>query len=318
MMKNLRNKNKVTIIGAGFVGATTAYSLLHQSDIEELALIDINKKLVDSQVMDLQHSLPVLGYTEVKVGTEKDLADSGVVIFACGCNQKIGESRLDLVEKNARIVKEWVPKIFTRNPNAVLVMITNPVDILTHLAVSLFPKKKNQIFGSGTILDSMRLQFLVGEYLGIDPQSVHAYIAGEHGDSELPLWSSATIGGQKLTTFKKFNRTKFQQLFEQARNAAYAIIEGKQATYYGIGAGAAHLVNAIVMNKKTVLPVSYYLAGEYGLRDVCLSMPAVIGENGIMEKLSLELSSEEKKLLAASALSLKRVYRSCQKQISRS
>jgi len=309
-MKNLRNKNKVTILGAGFVGATTAFSLLHQSEIEELALIDINKKLVDSQVMDLQHALPVLGYTEVKAGTEKDFEDSGVVVFACGCNQKVGESRLALIEKNAGIVKEWVPKIFKRNPNAVLVMITNPVDVLTHIAVSLFPKKKNQIFGSGTILDSMRLKFLVGKYMDVDPQSVHAYIAGEHGDSELPLWSSATIGGQRLTTFKKFNKATFNHLFEQAKNAAYAIIEGKQATYYGIGAGAAHLVNAIAMNKKTVLPVSYHLDGEYGLKDVCLSMPAVIGENGIIEKLNLEISPEEKKLLYASAASLKKVYQS--------
>lgn len=313
-MPNHRCKNKVAILGAGFVGSTTAFSLLHQGLAEKISLFDVNKKMLESQVMDLQHALPVLGYTEVKAGEALDLQEADVVVFACGAGQKPGETRLDLIGKNGRIVREWVPKIFKSNPNAILLMVTNPVDVLTHLAVSLYPSKKNQIFGSGTTLDSMRLKFLIGRYFNIDPKSVHAYIVGEHGDSELPLWSAATIGGQKLTALKKFNQKKFNTLFSQAKNAAYAIIKGKQATYYGIGAGAAHIVNAILMNKRTVLPVSHYLTGEYGIKDVCLSLPAVIGEEGIMEHLSLEISLAEKKLLQASAASLKKAFQACKQK----
>lgn len=309
-MNKHRDKNKVTIIGAGYVGATLAYSLMHQNVVEEIALIDINEKLVQSQVMDLQHSLPVLGYSEVKVGSYADIKDSTVAVIVCGFNQKSGESRLDLVQKNAGIIKEIVPKIFQQNPEIILLIITNPVDVLTHLAISLFPEKKNQIIGSGTMLDSMRLRFLVGEYLNIDPKSVHAYIVGEHGDSELPLWSVATVGGQKITTLHEYNKKKFEELFIQARQVVYAIISGKQATYYGIAAGAAFLINSIVLNKKTVVPVSHLMEGDYGLTDVCLSMPVVIGEAGILNRLNLTIAGEEKSLLKKSAESLNKVFKS--------
>ncbi|MCX6785386.1 MAG: L-lactate dehydrogenase [Candidatus Komeilibacteria bacterium] len=309
-MAKHRDKNKVTIIGAGYVGATTAFSLMHQNVVEEIALVDVNQKLVEAQVMDLQHSLPVLGYSEVHVGTYEDIKDSTVAVIACGFAQKPGESRLDLVEKNAKIVKQIVPEIFKQNSDVILLVITNPVDILTQLAISLFPDKKNQIIGSGTMLDSMRLKFLVGEYLKIDPQSVHAYIVGEHGDSELPLWSAATLGGEKITALKGYNKKKFNELFIQARQAADTIVAGKQATYYGIGVGAAFLINAIVLNKQTVVPVSHLMDGDYGLHDVCLSMPAVIGEAGILERLNLKISGEEKRLLHKSADGLKKVFKS--------
>ncbi len=308
-MKSTRDKNKVTIIGAGFVGATTAFSLLHQNVVEEVALIDVNKKLLTSQIMDLQHALPVLGYSQVKIGDWQDIKDSTVVVFACGCGQKTGQTRLALVQKNASLVKEIIPKVFKQNPKVILVMITNPVDILTALAIKLFPQKKNQIMGTGTILDSMRFRFLLGEYLNVDPKSVHAYIVGEHGDSELPLWSTASIGNQKITTLRKFKAKVGREIFLQAKNAAYAIIEGKQATYYGIGAGAAYLINSVVLNKRTVLPVSHFLDGDYGLTDVCLSMPVIVGESGIMERLNLSISAEESHLLKKSAVGLKKILK---------
>ena len=304
MLKKHRDKNKVTIFGAGFVGSTIAFSLLHRNVAEEIVLVDLNKDLAKTQVMDLQHALPVLGYSDIKTGSIKDVKDSTVVVIACGSAQKKGESRLSLLQKNACIIKELVPQIFKTNPNVILLIVTNPVDLLTKIAIDVAPKKSKQIIGSGTLLDSLRLRFLVGKQLGVNPQSVHVNIAGEHGDSSLPLWSTATVGGEKIANLKKFKKSVFNKLFLTARNMAYTIIAGKQATYYGIGAGAAYLIDAIIMNKKTVLPVSHLLTGEYGLKDVCLSLPVVIGETGILETINLDIDKLEKKQLTASAIKL--------------
>lgn len=314
MAQKHRDKNKVTIFGAGFVGSTIAFSLLHRNVSEEIALVDLNKALVKSQVMDLQNAVPVLGYSEVKVGSLKDVKDSTVAVIACGCNQKSGESRLDLLQKNSSIIKTLVPQIFKMNPNIILLMITNPVDILTKIAIDLFPQKSRQIIGSGTVLDSLRLRFLVGEYLNVNPQSVHVNIVGEHGDSSLPLWSAGAVGGEKIVNLKKFKKNVFDKLFLKARNEAYTIIKGKQATYYGIGAGAAYLIDAIIMNKKTVLPISHLLTGEYGLRDVCLSLPVVVGETGIMTKVELDISAGEKRELLKSAQKLRLAWQNLVKK----
>ena len=301
--------NKITIIGAGLVGSTTAFSLLAENVAEEIALIDINKKLVSSQVMDLQHSVPFLGYAKVKVGTYNDIGDSRLVIITGGASQKPGETRLDLIKKNSAIVKEIMPQIFKANHRAVVVMVTNPVDILTHLAIKMFPEKKNQIIGSGTILDSARLRFLLGQRLEVDPKSVHAYIVGEHGDSEVPLWSTATIGNAPIDKFKKLTIEEKNKIFKSAKNAAYTIIAGKQATYYAIAAGAVQIAKAILFNQKTVLSVSHLIEGEYGIKNVCLSLPVVIGRNGIIGKLPLSISKDEKKKLQNSAAKLKEAYK---------
>ena len=303
-------KNKVTIIGAGLVGSTTAFSLLADNIAEEIALVDINKKLVSSQVMDLQHSVPFWGYAKVKVGTYHDIKDSRLVIIAGGASQKPGETRLDLIKKNSTIIKEIVPQIFKANPKVIVIMVTNPVDILTHLAIKMFPDKKDQIIGSGTVLDSARLRFLLGERLGVDPKSIHAYIVGEHGDSEVPLWSTASIGNAPLDKFKKLTAAEKNKIFKKAKNAAYAIIAGKQATYYAIAAGVAKIAKAIIFDQKTVLSVSHLIEGEYGLRNVCLSLPVVIGRTGIIGKLPLAISQEEKKQLQTSAAKLKEAYKS--------
>jgi L-lactate dehydrogenase len=299
-------KNKVSIIGAGMVGSTTAYSLIAAQIAEEVAMIDINSRLNRSQVMDLQHSVPFWGYTEVKTGTINDLKDSRVVVIACGASQKPGETRLDLLKINSKIIKDLMSEIFKKNPRIVVIIVTNPVDILTNIAVKMFPGHKNQIFGSGTILDTARFRFLLGEKLSVDPKSLHAYIIGEHGDSEVPLWSKIMIGNTFLDRFQKLSRPEKENIFNNAKNAAYAIIAGKQATYYAIAAGVTHLVEAVLFDKKTVFTVSHSVGGRFGIKDVCLSLPAVIGEKGILKKIDIQISDEEKRLLKISAAKLKK------------
>jgi len=299
------SKNKVTIIGAGMVGSTTAFGLIATDITEEIALIDINKKMLASQVMDLQHSVPFWGYTEVKNGDYNDIKDSNLVIITCGASQKVGETRLDLLKKNAGIIKEIMPKIFKKNPNVVVLIVSNPVDILTNIACKMFPKKKNQIFGSGTILDTARFRLILGEKMSVNPKSVHAYIVGEHGDSELPLWSTAMIGNTPINSFSKISSRSKRQVFEEAKNAAYAIIEGKQSTYYAIAAGVTQLAKAVLFDKKTVFTCSHPLTGEFGIKGVSLSLPIVIGAKGVLRTINLNISAEEKKMLHQSAKKLK-------------
>ncbi len=299
--------DKVTIIGAGMVGSTIAHSLVMKEIAQEIAIIDINEKLVESQVMDLQHAVPFVGQTDVHIGSYDDCVDSAVVVITCGVAQKEGETRLQLVEKNAKIIRDIVPQIFEKNPDIVLIMVTNPVDILTKLAIDMFPDKKDQIMGTGTLLDSARFRHLIGKKLDINPKSIHAYILGEHGDSEFPVWSTAAIGNMKLGTCNRLEESDKDKIFQEAKNAAYTIIEGKQSTYYAIGAGTAYLLHAILHNKKTVLPVSHLIEGIYGVSDICLSMPAVVGKKGIVGKICIELSQEEQNNLQKSAKILKKI-----------
>ena len=300
--------NKITIIGAGMVGSTIAHSLVMKEIAEEIAIIDINEKLVESQVMDLQHAVPFVGNVDVHVGNYNDCTDTDVAVITCGVAQKEGETRLELVEKNAKIIRGIIPKIFEKNPDIVLVMVTNPVDILTKLAIDMFPDKKDQILGTGTLLDSARFRHLIGQKLDINPKSIHAYILGEHGDSEFPVWSTAAIGNMKLGTCTRLTNSDKKTIFNEAKNAAYTIIEGKQSTYYAIGAGTSYLLHAILHNKKTVIPVSHLIEGVYGVSDVCLSMPAIVGNQGIMGRICIELSEKEQDGLQKSAEVLKKTY----------
>lgn len=299
-------KNKVTIFGAGYVGSTLAYSLVTQDIAEEIAIVDINKKLAKAQVMDLQHAVPFTKKTNVKVGTYNDCKDSSVVAITCGASQKPGETRLDLIEKNTKIVKEIVPQIFKANPKIIVLMITNPVDVLTYIAISMFPNKKHQIMGSGTTLDSARFRYLLSQKLNVNAKSIHAYIMGEHGDSEFPVWSTAIVGNSKLI----LSKADKDKIFNETKNAAYAIIAGKQSTYYGIGSAASYVIRAIMHDKNIVLPVSHLIENVYGVKDVCLSTPAVVGANGITESLTLDLSKEEQKLFKNSARVIKKAIAS--------
>lgn len=300
---------KITIIGAGYVGSTAAYALLSQQICEEIALIDIDKKLVESQVMDLQHSVPFFGLCNVKVGDYNDIKNSQIVVVCCGVSQKPGQTRLDLVGANAKIIKTIVPKIFAKNPKVILLMVTNPVDVLTYLACSMFPKKQKQIIGSGTILDSARFRYLLGEYFKVNPQSIHAYIVGEHGDSEIPLLSTAMVGNVPLRKIKGYSQSAIMKIFEKAKNAAYAIIAGKQATHFAIGAGIAVICQTILYNQNRVLPLSHCIKNKYGISDVALSLPVVLGKGGIVQELTPDISQDEVEKLQHSAEVIKGVIR---------
>jgi len=215
-----------------------------------------------------------------------------------------------LIEKNTRIIREIMPKIFKANPKAVVVMITNPVDVLTYVAISMYPKKKNQIFGTGTTLDTARFRHLIGQKLKINPQSIHAYIMGEHGDSEFPVWSSASIGTTNIDNYKVITKKVQADIFKQAKNAAYAIIAGKQSTYYGIGSAATYVIQAVLHDKQIVLPVSHLIENIYGVNKVCLSTPVILGKNGIVHNLPLELSKTEQADFKKSARVLKKAIKS--------
>lgn len=297
--------DKITIVGAGMVGATSAYSIIAKDIAQEVAIVDINRELAEAQVMDLQHSVPFFGSTQVKVGTYEDFADSRIVVFCAGSAQKEGQTRLDLIKNNSKIVRTIVPEIFSRNPEAILVMVTNPVDALTYLAIKMFPEKKNQILGTGTMLDSARFRHLLGEKFHINPRSIHAYIVGEHGDSELPFWSTAMTGSMSIDACQVVSQAEKDEIFEKAKNAAYAIIKGKQATYYAIGAGVSHLCSAIINDKRVILPVSHLMEGEFGISDVCLSIPAVVGKEGVAGHVCVVFSDSELELLQKSAGALK-------------
>ncbi len=300
------NKRKVAIIGAGFVGSTAAYALMAGDIVDDIVLIDVNQKLARSQAMDLQHSMPFWGHCKVTVGTYKNVSDCSVVVVTCGANQKPGETRLDLIKQNSQIIADVVPQIFKANPHAIVLMVTNPVDVLTYQAIRMFPNKEKQIFGSGTVLDSARLRYLLGEHFKVNPQSIHAYIIGEHGDSEFPLWSSATIGNVLIQEFPGYSKKAMDSLFKKAKNAAYTIIAGKQATYYAIGAGIKAIVKSIIGDDRSVLPVSHMLKGYYGISNVSLSVPCIVGRGGIHEQLKLNLSTNEQRLLKKSANGLKK------------
>lgn len=298
--------DKITIIGAGMVGSTTAYSLIAKDIADEVALVDINEKLVKAQVMDLQHSVPFFGFTKVKVGTYEDIRDSKIVIMCAGASQKEGQTRLDLMKKNSKLIREITPKVFEMNPDVIFVIVTNPVDILTYIAIQTAPKHEKQILGTGTLLDSSRFRHLLGERLHINPRSIHAYIVGEHGDSELPFWSTAVTGSMSIDACKILSEQEKEEVFEEAKNAAYSIISGKQATYYAIGAGVAHLSNAIINDKRIILPVSHLMHGEFGIHDMCLSVPVVIGAQGVSGHVCITFSEKEQALLQESANTLKK------------
>ncbi len=307
-------KNKITIIGAGMVGSTIAYSLLLKETVEEIAMIDINKKLLEAQIMDLQHSVSFAGQTQVHQGSYDDCQDSRLAIIACGIAQKPGQTRLDLLKTNAKIIQEVAKKIFQKNDDIVIIVVSNPVDILTRLIIEDFPDKKNQVFGSGTILDSARFRFLLGQKLNINPKSIHAYILGEHGDSEFPVWDTASIGNLELENCQYLSSEEKNNLFQKTKKAAYKIIEGKKSTYYAIGAGVAHLSKVVLFDRKTVLPVSHLMMGEYGIKNVSLSIPTVIGKRGIVKRICLKLSQEELNNLKRSADILEKAYQELKNQ----
>jgi L-lactate dehydrogenase len=311
----LRNKvSRVALIGTGFVGSSYAFALMNQGIVDELLLIDLNKDKAYGDVMDLNHGKVFApNPINIKYGEYKDCADVDLVVICAGANQKPGETRLDLVEKNLKIFKSIVEQVMSSGFHGIFLVATNPVDILTYATWRYSGLPKNQVIGSGTILDTGRFRFLLGDYFKVAPTSVHAYIIGEHGDSELPAYSSADVAGIPVYKLMKrspdYKMEDLDEIFVNVRDAAYKIIEGKGATYYGIAMGLVRITKAILSNENSVLTVSAYLDGQYGEKDVYIGVPAVINREGIREVVELELAEDEQEKFHHSATILKDILK---------
>ncbi len=301
---------KVGIVGTGMVGSSFAYALMQRSIATEIVLVDVDRERAEGEAMDLNHGLPFVQPAKITAGDYADLAGAGVVVMTAGANQRPGENRLDLLQRNADICKQIVPKIFEHNPDGILVIASNPVDILTYIATDVAGVPWGRVVGSGTILDTARFRYLLGSFFEVDARSVHAYIIAEHGDSAVPVWSLANIAGVRLRNFhtpsgRQWEQAAMDQIFEQTRTAAYEIVKRKQATYYAIGLGLLTLVEAILRDQRTVLTVSTPVRGNYGVQGIALSLPTIVGRQGALEVLDLELSVEERTAFNASSQTLR-------------
>ena len=302
-------KGKVVLVGTGFVGMSMAYSMLNRGGIDELILIDIDKDKIKGEEMDLSHGLPYAPQKmKIKAGEYKDCKDAQIVVITAGANQKPGQSRLELVEINAKIVKGITQEIMASGFNGIIIVATNPVDIMTYVVSEVSGLPRNKVIGSGTVLDTARLRYLIGDYLKISSQNIHAYIMGEHGDSSFVPWKHCYVGCKPVIDIMKDNNHPMEDLskiHQKVVNAAYEIIEKKKATYYGIGMALNRLVRAIIDDENSILTVSTYLDNQYGQDDVYIGVPAIINANGVRELLDLDLDKEEQKKLDKSCKLIK-------------
>ncbi|MBP3708576.1 MAG: L-lactate dehydrogenase [Clostridia bacterium] len=303
-------KGKVVLIGTGFVGMSMAYAMLNRGGIHELVLIDIDKNKTIGEEMDLSHGLPFAPTKMViKAGEYKDCKDAQVIVITAGIAQKPGQTRLELAEINAKIMKSITENIMASGFNGVIVVASNPVDLMTYVVSKVSGLPEHQVFGSGTVLDTARLRYLTAEYLDMSSKNIHAYVMGEHGDSSFVPWEHAYVGCKKVKDVMmdgKHPMTDLEKIHKGVVNAAYEIIEKKKATYYGIGVALARIVKAIVENENAILTVSTYLKdGEYGQDDIYIGVPAVINSTGVRELLKLELTDEEQAKLDESCRVLK-------------
>jgi len=297
---------KVGVIGAGFVGSTGAYAMILQGVASEVVLVDINRELAQAQAEDMLHAIPFSPSARVEAGDYQDLRGARLVVLACGVGQKPGETRLQLLSRNAAVFRQVVPEVIKQAPEAVLMVVSNPVDLLTHIVTKLADLPAARIIGSGTILDTARFRALLAEEMAVTSHSVQAYVVGEHGDSEVLVWSSAQIGGLPLEDFaaqvKRPVTAEIEERIDKGvRQAAYRIIKGKAATYYGIGAGIARLARAIRDDERAVLTVSNAEIKPAQLPPVALSLPRVVGARGVLSTLRPTLSFQERDLLERSA-----------------
>ena len=297
---------KVGIVGSGFVGSSAAYAMVLDGAATDIILVDINEALAQAQAEDILHATPFAKPVRISGGSYSDLEEASLVILACGVGQKPGETRLQLLERNAKIFQQVVPQVLEAAPETVLLIASNPVDVMTQVVAGFSGLASGRVFGSGTILDTARYRALLGEHLGISPKSVHAYVLGEHGDSEVLVWSSAKAGGVSLLDFaedkgRTITEEVKSRIDEGVRRAAYRIIEGKGATYYGIGAGLSRIARVIRDDERAVLTVSLPTPKIEGVEGVSLSLPRVVGEKGVVETLPPSLSEEEDAALRKSA-----------------
>lgn len=306
--------NRVAVVGAGNVGATFAYSLLISGVTSEIVLIDANSAKAEGEAMDINHAMPMLRPARVWAGSYADCAGAAVTVITAGSNQRPGETRLDLVHRNVSIFKSIVASVVEHNPNGIILVATNPVDVLSYATWKLSGLPSKRIIGSGTILDTARFRYLISKMFDVDPRSVHAYIIGEHGDSEVPVWSLTNIAGMNINDYCAMNHMQCQQeqlddAFVQTRDAAEHIIQRKGATYYAIASGLTRIVEAILRDESTVLSVSSLINDYYGIEDVYLSLPSILDRGGLERFIRLQLNAEEVEGLRKSANVLKDTIR---------
>ena len=312
--KNCINFRKAVMIGCGFVGSASVFSLMQSGLFSEIVMIDADFARAEGEALDISHGVPFAKPMKIYAGTYDDIENASIIIITAGANQKPGETRLDLVHKNIEIFKSIIPEIKKRKFDGILLIVSNPVDILTTVAVKLSGYPEHRVIGSGTVLDTARLKYAIGQHLNVDSRSVHAFIIGEHGDSEIAAWSSANISGVPLVKFCEmrghYNHDEAtEEIGEKVKNSAYEIISRKKATYYGIAMSVKRICEAIVRDEKSILPISSMMHGEYGIKDVALSMPVIIGKNGAENHIPLQLSPEETKKLQDSANILKNILK---------
>lgn len=311
-------KNSVTkkavVVGAGFVGATAAYAMMISGLFSEMVLVDVNRDKLKGEVLDLQHGASFVKPVRIDAGDYADAAGADVVIITAGANQKEGETRLDLVKRNVKIFKEIIPQICKACPDAIILVVSNPVDILTYATLKISGFPPNRVIGSGTMLDSSRFRRILGDFFGIAAVNIHAYIIGEHGDSEVPVWSLANVAGVPLAEYcrsvhKACPPLNKEDIFQKVKNSAYEVISGKGATYYAIGLAVRRIMEAVIRDEKSILTVSSLVDDLYGISGVCLSLPSITDATGVNRVLELPLNSEEAQGLSKSAALLKSIIK---------
>jgi L-lactate dehydrogenase len=309
---------KVVIVGAGAVGSTFAYALAQSGVADEIALVDVNRDLAQGQVLDLAHGVPFFPPVQIRVGEAGDYADAHVIAIAAGTAQRPGETRLDLLQRNAAIIESIVDDVLAQESQAVMVVVSNPVDVLTHVAYTRSGWPRGRVIGSGTVLDSSRFRYLLSQHCGVDVHNVHAYILGEHGDSEFAAWSMTHIAGMPIDDYCPIchecadwhaERARIEQ---EVRDSAYHIIDYKGATYFAVGLALVRIVGAILRNQRSVLTVSTVLDGEYGLKGICLSVPSIVSQEGVERILEASLPPVEQEALDRSASLLRRAVEETQ------
>ena len=311
-MKSKPNPRKCAIVGCGYVGAATAFALMMSKLFSELVLIDVDYDKADGEAKDISHGVPFAGQMRIYAGDYHDLADASLVIVTAGANQKPGETRIDLVHKNVAIFKSIIPQIMEHGFDGILLVVANPVDILTYAAAKISGLPESRVIGSGTVLDTARLKSALGQQLGVDSRSVHAFVMGEHGDSEIVAWSCANVSGIPLRDFCAMRGyadpvEEMARIADEVKNSAYEIIAKKGATYYGIAMSVKRICECIARDEKSILPISTMMAGEYGIWDISLSMPAIVGAEGIETHVPIPLDGEEIAALRHSAETLREV-----------
>jgi L-lactate dehydrogenase len=305
IMASFSKKTRIVIIGVGAVGSTAAYTLLLRERMDELVLIDANKEKAVGDALDMNHGLAFLGKAKVWAGDYEDCAEADIIIITAGVAQRPGESRVDLLKRNVSIFESITTEVLKYNKEGILLIATNPVDIMSYFTWKKSGWASHRVVGSGTLLDTARFRYLIGDKLSIDPRSVHAHIIGEHGDSELPVWSHANIAGSEIVLSKEHK----EEIFHNTRDAAYSIIQAKGATYYAIALALDRICTAILKNEAAVLNVSTLLTNYHGISDVYLGVPCIVERSGVRDILRLNINEEEQKLLRKSGDKMKELIR---------